>query len=86
MGGGKDVPLVVIKMVEEVAAWPATVGEKNVPAMPLLFVVATSLVVDKDINKSAGQGSGGGGGGKRGGHEAVNNVAWWWLALFFLPK
>ncbi len=54
---------------------PAMVGEKNVPAMPSLFVVATFWVVDDNINKSAGRGCGGGGRGRGGGHEGVNDVA-----------
>jgi hypothetical protein len=52
--------------MDENAARPATVGEKNAPAMPSPFVVATSWVVDNDINKSTGLRYGGGGGGEGG--------------------
>jgi hypothetical protein len=61
--------------MEEDAAWPAMVGEKNFPAMPLPFVVATSWVVDDNINKSTGRGCGGGGGGRGGGRKGNSNVA-----------
>ncbi len=73
--GAKMYPWSLLRWTEEDAARPATVDEKNVPAMPSLFVVATSWVVDNDINKSAGWGCGSGGRGRGGGHKGINNVA-----------
>ncbi len=68
-------PWLLSRWTEEDAAQPVMVGEKNVPATPLLFVVATSWVVDNDIDESAGWGCDGGGGGRGGGRKGVNNVA-----------
>jgi hypothetical protein len=64
--GPKSYPQSSSRWTEEDAAWPATVGEKNVPAMPSLFVVATSWVVNNDIYESTGWGCGSGGGGEGG--------------------
>ena len=68
-------PWLLSRWIEEDPAWPATVGEKNFPATPSLLVVATSWVVDNDIDESAGWGCGGGGRGRGGGREGVDDVA-----------
>ncbi len=52
----------------------AMVGEKNVPAMPSPFVIATSWVVDSNIDESAGRGCGGGGRGRGGGRKGVDDI------------
>jgi hypothetical protein len=73
--GAKTYPRSLLRWMEEDAVRPVTVGKKSVPAMPSLFIIATSQVVDDNINKSARRGCGGSGRGRGGGRKGVDNIA-----------